>query len=108
MDLPNKNKEIDARLRRRYLDRLNQRMKRLRKLVIERNWDDLKSECSQLATSGETFGFDNLTHLAVATQDAFPKGKVSRAATPTEAKEMAETLISAIDAVLIEHSVLRN
>ncbi len=103
----NSNHEIDERLRRRYLDRLNKRMKKLRKLIVERNWEELRIECGQLANSGETFGFENLTSLAISTQDAIPLGKVSRAATPTHAKEMAESLITAIDAILIEHSVSR-
>ena len=99
---PDSHKEIDARLRRRYLDRLGQRVRKLRKLVVERNWEDLRAECGQLASSGEAFGFQKLTYLAIAAQESIPTGRVSRAATPLCAKENTEALIAAIDSVLME------
>jgi len=104
---PDSPKEIEARLRRRYLDRLGHRVKKLRKLLIERNWEDLRSECGQLANSGETFGFQNITSLALVAQESIPAGRVSRAATPAHAKESTEALIGAIDETLIEYSVSR-
>jgi hypothetical protein len=104
---PGSLKEIDDRLRRRYLDRLCQRVKKLRKLLVERNWEELRTECGQLAVSGETFGFENITQLSVAVQATIPPGKVPRAATPLRAKETAETLITAIDSILIEYTVSR-
>lgn len=93
--------EINDRLRRRYLDRLSQRVKRLRKLLVERNWEDLRLECGQLAASGETFGFEDLTYLSIAAQKSIPSGKLSRAYTPPMAKETTETLIAAIDSILM-------
>lgn len=104
---PDTPREIEERLRRRYLDRLGQRVKKLRKLLIERNWEDLKSECRQLATSGETFGFQKLTLLAIVAQESIPEGKVPRAATPLRAKETTEALIASIDGILIEYTVSR-
>lgn len=99
--------EIDERLRRRYLDRLSQKIKRLRKLFAERNWEVLRNEYHQLASSGITFGFRNLTLLATAAMNAIPLGRVSRAATPLYAKETTETLIAFIDSILIENTVSR-
>ena len=104
---PDSPKEIDDRLRRRYLDRLSQRVKRLRKHLVERNWEDLRIECGQLAASGETFGFERLTYLAIAAQNSIPLGKVSRAATPLHAKQNSEMLIAAVDSILMEHTVSR-
>jgi hypothetical protein len=94
-------KEINDRLRRRYLDRLSQRVKKLRKLLVERNWEDLRMECGQLAASGETFGFEDLTLLSIAAQKSIPSGKLSRAYTPPLAKETTETLIASIDTILM-------
>ncbi len=99
--------EIDERLRRRYLDRLGQRVKKLRRLLVERNWEDLRIECAQLAASGETFGFQRLTLLAIAAQETIPTGRISRAATPLRAKESTETLITAIDSILVEQTVFQ-
>ncbi len=104
---PDSPREIDDRLRRRYLDRLGHRVKKLRKLLVERNWEDLRGECYQLAMSGETFGFQNLTSLAQIAQCSIPEGKVARAATPIRAKETTEALITAIDFILIEYTVSR-
>lgn len=104
---PDSPREIDDRLRRRYLDRLSHRVKRLRKLLIERKWEDLRVECGQLAVSGETFGFHNLTHLAQVSQNSIPTGKTPRAATPSHAKENTETLIATIDTILIDYTVSR-
>ncbi len=104
---PDTPREIDERLRRRYLDRLGQRVKKLRKLLIERNWENLRSECGQLAVSGETFGFERLTLLAIGAQESIPQGKISKAATPSKAKQTAEALIATIDSILMEHTVSR-
>ena len=104
---PDSPREIDDRLRRRYLDRLSQRVKKLRKLLVERNWEDLRAECSQLASSGENFGFQTLTALAQNAQNSIPTGKISRASTPVRAKESTEALIAAIDSILIEYTVSR-
>ena len=103
---PKTHQEINERLRRRYLDRLRQKVKKLRKLLVERDWEILKAECIQLASSGMTYGFRELTQLAIATEQAIPYGRVSRAMTPLSVKERAETLISAMDSVLIENSTL--
>jgi hypothetical protein len=98
--------EITDRLRRRYLDRLSIRVKKLRKLLIEKNWIELKTECYQLAISGETFGFNHLTALASQAHHSIPSGKIPRGSTPSLAKESTETLITGIDFVLVEHSVI--
>jgi hypothetical protein len=105
--LPDSPREIEERLRRRYLDRLSQRVKKIRKLLIEKQWEELRAECGQLASSGEIFGFGNLTHLAMIAHTSIPKGRVSRAITPMRAKEATETLINAIDTILMENTVFR-
>ncbi len=93
--------EINARLRRRYIDRLVCRVKKLRRLIIERSWEDLRNECNQLATSGDTFGFNSITLLAQAAKTTIPEGRILRATTPIHAKEAVEALVSEIDRVLM-------
>jgi len=105
--LPDSPQEIDERLKRRYLERLSLRVRKLRKLIIDRSWEDLRNECHQLANSGESFGFPHLTLLAKAAYQAIPQGKLSRATTPAQAKASLETLINAIDSTLIDHAVFR-
>ncbi len=95
--------EIDERLRRRYLDRLELRVKRLRKLLVERAWEELRLECCQISHSAESFGFSSLTALAFVAQSAIPAGRILKAATPLHAKATTETLIACIDQILIEY-----
>jgi hypothetical protein len=100
--------EIEVRLRRGYLDRLSLRVKKLRKLIIERNWEQLREECLALSLSGDTFGFQDVAALASQVQRSIPAGKIPRAATPSRGKEYAESLVSNIESILVENSTLQH
>ncbi|MEO5970694.1 MAG: hypothetical protein ABIQ95_12265 [Bdellovibrionia bacterium] len=99
--------EIEVRLRRGYLDRLGLRVKKLRKIIIERNWEKLRDECLALSISGDSFGFQDVASLAHQVLRAIPAGKIPRAATPSRAKTFAESLVTTIDAILMENSTLQ-
>jgi hypothetical protein len=99
--------EIEGRLRRGYLNRLSLRVKKIRKLIVERNWEKLRDECAALSISGDSFGFQELASLANQVQNSIPVGKVPRAATPSRAKEFAESLVTIIDTVLLENSTMQ-
>ena len=100
--LPKTYREIDQKLRKQYLGHLNQKIKKMRRLLVERNWELLRSECSQVASGGATYGFEKLSQLAWEAHHEIPPGKVSRACAPGRAKNKAEGLISAMDAILME------
>jgi hypothetical protein len=99
---PNSIQEIEGKLRRGFISRLSLRVKKLRKLIVERNWENLRDECIGLSTSSYSFGFAELAYLADQVQSSIPLGKIPRAATPTKAKEFAESLVNAIDSLLVE------
>lgn len=99
--------EIQHRLRKGYLERLAVRVKRMRKQLALREWQELKSECRQLRAAAEGFGFPAITELAMRCEAKIPDGEVSRARALPMAKEAAETLIAAIDDVLVADSVNR-
>lgn len=99
--------EIQDRLRKRFLDRLSERLKRIRKELVERNWAILRAECRQIRSSGETFGFPELTVLAVSAEAAIPEGEISKARNLPEAKQAVEALVAGIEGILIEHSLGR-
>ena len=103
----NSPQEIEGRLRRGYLNRLGFRVKKLRKLIIERNWEKLRDECGALSISGDSFGFQEVTSLAHQVQHSFPSGKIPRAATPSRAKEFAESLVTTIDFILMKNSTIK-
>ena len=94
-------KEIQDRLKKQYLERLSQRMKKLRKELVDRNWPTLKSECRQLKSS-ESFGLAEICELAIRAEAAIPDGPVSRAKALPEAREAVDALISGIDNILVE------
>ena len=97
--------EIQERLRKRFLDRLSVRMRRLRRELIERNWPVLKAECRSIGGTGTTFGFERLSNLATKVDQLIPDGDVSRAQTIPDARHAVEELIVAIDSVLSEHQI---
>jgi len=99
--------EIQYRLRKRFLDRLSTRMLRMRRGLVERDWPILKAECRSISGSGKTFGFENLSALAVEVDHLIPDGEVSRAHGIPEAKKAVEHLILVIDSILIQNQITR-
>jgi len=100
-------KEIEERMKRRFADRLSSRLKLLRKNLVERNWEALRAECDQLAQGGENFGFPQLKDLAILARDAIPEGKVTKASHLPEAKPAIESLVGAINDILMDHNIHR-
>lgn len=99
--------EIQERLRKRYLDRLSERMRKMRKELVDRNWNGIRSECRQLRGSGDSFGFPEITQLALDAEKTIPEGDVSRARNLPETRQAVERLITAIDMILIVNTISR-
>lgn len=100
--------EIDARVQRRYIDRLSHRVKRMRRMLLERHWSELRNEARQLREGGEGFGFAHLTELARIAEQAIPENGASRLRPLPEARQAVESLLIAIDLILTEASVTSN
>jgi hypothetical protein len=100
--------EIQARVRRRYVDRLSHRVKRMRRMLLERNWSELRNEVRQIREGGEGFGFTHLTELAAAAERTIPENGASRLRPLPQARQSVESLMIAIDLVLAEASVASN
>src|SRR4051812_27664434 len=99
--------EIQERLRKRYLERLVQRVKKMRRNLADRSWEELRTEVHQLRGTGESFGFKILTTLAANAEDTIPPGKIHKAMMLQEARHNVEMLIAAIDDILTENNVPR-
>lgn len=56
--------EIDSRIQRRYLDRLNDRVRLMRQYALKRNWTELYHICRQLQESAGEYGFEEVSLLA--------------------------------------------
>ena len=93
--------EIHERIRKGYLDRLSRRVKRMRRLLAERDWSELRLECQHLGNSAGSFGFPELSEQALTVERAIPEGTVPNARMIPEAKRGAEVLFKTIDQVLL-------
>ena len=102
---PDQEGEINDRLKRRFVDRLGEKIKRIRKDLAERNWHILKTECRQLK-SGKSFGFAELTRLAGKAEELIPDetSASSRSVSNPVARQAVESLIIEIDNILIQNS----
>lgn len=104
MELANDPKEIQDRLRRRYLDRLSHRLRRMRKALIARNWDELKNDCRHLGQNVESFGFAELRTLALSAEHAIP-AHLPKALVPPQAKRALELLLKEMDRLITMYSI---
>ena len=92
--------EIQDRLKNRYVDRLSDRVRKMRKELAARNWSALKLECRQIGASGDSYGFPEMADLARKVDALIPEGEISRARMLTDARAQAELLIQNIDTFL--------
>lgn len=92
--------EIQERLRRRFLDRLAERVKGLRKSAVDRDWATLREECRHVASGGETHGFARLRELADRAAAEIPPDDVPKSRNLPQARVAAEELIRHIDSLL--------
>ena len=107
MDLSNDPAEIQDRLRKRYLDRLAQRLRKMRKDLVARNWTELKGDCRHLRNNVESFGFSELHELATRAETAIPAQNLSKAFIPPEAKRSLDALMTAMDKIISAHAFHR-
>lgn len=105
---PPSRSEITEHLHLRYMERLNLRVKKMRRLLAEREWHELKTQARQLKGGSENFGLGILSERAVNLMQTIPDEPLSRLRpfpTLQQAREAAESLFGAIDQVLTENSV---
>lgn len=99
--------QIENQLRNRYLERLAIRVKKIRSLLVERNWEELRAECGAIAGSTESFGLPTLRELAQQVEELIPPGRISRASALPDARAAVESLLTAMDVLLTNHQMER-
>jgi HPt (histidine-containing phosphotransfer) domain-containing protein len=99
--------EIQNRLQRRFLDRLALRIKKMRRLLMERDWPGIKAESLSLSRSSEQFGFAHLAQRCTQVAQSIPDGKIAKVATLDSSKKLTFHLVQEIDQILIENTVMR-
>lgn len=89
--------EIQRRVRKGYLDRLDTRVRRMRMLLAERDWPALRVECAHLKNTATGFGFRELSELAGEVEKELLQSDSSRAVALPQVRIAAEALLTAID-----------
>ncbi len=100
--------EVQARLKRRFLERLALRVRKIRSLLVERDWESLRRECKAVATTSDGFELPTLKELASQAEDAIPPGKVARASALPHARAAIENLIAAIEVLLADEALAQH
>jgi hypothetical protein len=96
--------EIDARLKRRYLDRLALRVKKMRKQLLDRDWDALRAECAHLGGTGKSFGLVAIAERAENAAREIPSAPVSKLLSLPQARNAVEHLILTIEIALSDNN----
>ena len=97
--------EIQERIQRGYLERLDKRIRKMRKLLTERDWHTLRVESIHLKNTAAGFGLPQLTQLAAGLEAAIPEKDISKATPLPNARQAAEALFTAIDQVLVNRTI---
>lgn len=94
--------EIQKRVQNQYIGRVGSRLKKMRKLVLDRDWATLKSEANQLAEGAQNFGFKALASDVQKAIEVLNKSNLTRTAIDQEAKMTLEVLFKRLDRFLVE------
>lgn len=97
--------EIHDHVRRRFLENLERRLKNLRKLYVDREWNTLRSEVQSLAGTAPQFGLGAVALSADRVLSFLPPGNLSSARTLPEASRELELLFSTIDTTLVSDKI---
>ena len=74
----------------------------MRKLLMERSWQELRVECHHLRGTGGSYGYNKLSDLAAAAEDTIPAAGSPRAESFPATKQAIESLVAEIDSILTE------
>lgn len=96
------NDEIQKRIQHRYIDRVSARLKKMRKLLIDRDWNTLRNEANQLAEGAQNFGYTDLASDVQKAIEVLNKQNLTRTAMDQEAKQSLEALFKKLDRFLVE------
>lgn len=94
--------EIQKRVQNQYMERVGARLRRMRKLLMDRNWDTLKAEAHQLADGAQNFGYPELVDEVNRSLEVLNKQNLTRTTMDPEAKAALETLFKRLDRFLAQ------
>ena len=94
--------EIHLRVKSGYIERVNTRLRKMRKQLVDRDWAGLKQEAHHLAEGARNFGYTEIADEVERALGVLNAGPLSRTAINTEAKISMETLFQRLDRFLVE------
>lgn len=94
--------EIQKRVQNRYIERVGNRLKKMRKLLIDRDWSTIKNETNQLLEGAQNFGYVELASEINKALEVLNKQHLTRTAMDQEAKQTLELLFKRLDRFLVE------
>lgn len=99
---------LEKKLKRRYTEHLHGRLKKLRRLLMEKNAIGLRSECALLAGALEidSFGFGHLKIFAQIAHEKLPPSNKLPGLLPLEGRVAVEILIQEIDACMHQGQIV--
>ena len=100
------NDEIQKRIQHRYIARVSTRLRKMRKLLIDRDWNTLKNEVNQLVEGAQNFGYTDLAVDVQKSIEVLNKQHLTRTAMDQEAKQSLELLFKKLDRFLVEEDRL--
>jgi hypothetical protein len=95
-------REIQNRVRSGYIERVTSRLKKMRKQLVDRDWEGLRLEVVHLAEGAQNFGFPSLSEDVNQALEVLKSSALSKTAINTEAKMAMETLFKKLDRFLVE------
>jgi HPt (histidine-containing phosphotransfer) domain-containing protein len=94
--------EIHSRVKSGYIERVNTRLRKMRKQLVDRDWSGLKQEAHHLAEGARNFGYPEIATEVEAALRILQSVPLSRTAINTEAKGAMERLFQRLDRFLVE------
>ena len=95
-------REIQNQVKSGYIDRVGTRLKKMRKQLMDRDWNGLKSEAGHLAEGAENFGYRDVAEEVQKTLTVLNTRSLSRTTIDTEVKVAMEHLFRKLDRFLVE------
>jgi hypothetical protein len=96
--------EIQQRVKTSYLESLAVRLRKMRKQLMNRDWDALKAEAGNLAEGATNFGYVQIASEVKTTLTVLNTRPLTRTAVDPEAKRSLENLFQSLDRFLIQNS----
>ncbi len=98
--------EIHLRVKSGYIERVNTRLRKMRKQLVDRDWNGLKQEAHHLSEGAKNFGYLEIAAEVDEALRILNSSPLSRTAINTEAKSAMEKLFQRLDRFLVEEQGL--